>query len=51
MSKRVGLVGRPETRHGTYIILEYRVEYKTQETCVFVGYMGVNKCLELINMV
>jgi hypothetical protein len=32
-------------------ILYLNIEYKTQETCVFVGYVSLNKCLELINMV
>jgi hypothetical protein len=32
-------------------ILYLNIEYKTQETCVFVVYIGVNKYLELINMV
>jgi hypothetical protein len=35
----------------SYNILYLNIEYKTQETYVFVGYVGVNKCLELINMV
>jgi hypothetical protein len=33
------------------ICIIFNIEYKTKETCVFVGYVGVNKCLELINMV
>jgi hypothetical protein len=32
-------------------ILYLNIEYTTQEICDFVGYVGVNKCLELINMV